>query len=96
MSVAKDLRMPQFAMKRITTNKCNSQYHMGTEMATNVSSRLCELALAVWKGYHSTWDTFFAISVHTSVPCSWDAEKYFLGDSVLYCTESPKKFFPRP
>ena len=29
VSVAKDLRMPQFAMKRITTNKCNSQYHMG-------------------------------------------------------------------
>ena len=29
VSVAKDLRMPQFAMKRITTNRCNSQYHMG-------------------------------------------------------------------
>lgn len=29
VSVAKDLRMPQFEMTRITTNKCNSQYHMG-------------------------------------------------------------------
>ena len=29
VSVAKELRMPQFSMKRITTNRCNSQYHMG-------------------------------------------------------------------
>ena len=45
VSVAKDLRMPQFAMKRITTNKCNSQYHMGELKGSNQSSSSSESSL---------------------------------------------------
>ena len=31
VSVARDLKMPQFEMQRITTNKCHEENHMGED-----------------------------------------------------------------
>ena len=51
VSVAKDLKMPQFEMQKITTNKCHEENHMG---------EYCIRADLFYK-YYSKYAVFVAI-----------------------------------